>query len=116
MATRHKMISMVLRIVSEVSVFNVVTFPNDPCDADTKNGTCYTAEECSQKGGTNDGSCASGYGVCCTFALNCGATSSENNTYFESTGSETGSCNLKICPCNDNICQVLFLLTIPIFL
>ena len=23
-------------------------------------------EECSAKGGTNDGSCASGYGVCCT--------------------------------------------------
>jgi len=89
-----------------LSLFNIVTFPNDPCDADTKNGTCYTAEECSQKGGTNDGSCASGYGVCCTFALNCGATSSENNTYFESTGSETGSCNLKICPCNDNICQL----------
>ena len=23
-------------------------------------------EECDQKGGTNDGSCAEGYGVCCT--------------------------------------------------
>lgn len=89
-----------------LSVFNVVTFPNDPCEADTKNGTCYTAEECSQKGGTNDGSCASGYGVCCTFALNCGGTSSENNTYFESTGSDSGSCTAKICPCNDNICQL----------
>jgi len=83
-----------------------VTFPNDPCDADTKNGTCYTAEECSQKGGTNSGSCASGYGVCCTFALNCGQQSSENNTYFESKGTESGSCTLKICPCNDNICQL----------
>jgi len=26
-----------------LSLFNIVTFPNDPCDADTKNGTCYTA-------------------------------------------------------------------------
>lgn len=26
-------------------------------------------EECSAKGGTNDGSCASGYGVCCTCKL-----------------------------------------------
>ena len=23
-------------------------------------------EECSDKGGTNDGTCASGYGICCT--------------------------------------------------
>jgi len=89
-----------------LSFFNVVSFPNDPCDAGTKNGTCYTKEECSNKGGTNDGSCASGYGVCCTFALNCGSTSTENNTYFESRGSESGSCRLKICPCNDNICQL----------
>merc|ERR1719367_510544 len=89
-----------------LSLFNIVTFPNAPCDADTKNGTCYTAEECSQKGGSNDGSCASGYGVCCTFALNCGQQSSENNTYFESKGTESGSCTLKICPCNDNICQL----------
>lgn len=71
-----------------VSIFNIVTFPNDPCDAGSKNGTCYTKyltnelfkykymygqnssfsfrEECSNKGGTNDGSCASGYGVCCS--------------------------------------------------
>ena len=48
-----------------MSFFNIVTFPNDPCDAGTLNGTCYTKEECSSKGGTNDGSCASGYGVCC---------------------------------------------------
>ena len=41
-------------------------------------------------------------------ALNCGSTSTENNTYFESRGSESGSCRLKICPCNDNICQVRF--------
>jgi len=84
----------------------VITFPNDPCDADTKNGTCYTSEECSNKGGTNDGSCASGYGVCCTFTLSCGSSISENNTYWESGGSESGSCDVTICPCSDNICQL----------
>ena len=26
----------------------------------------YFREECSDKGGTNDGTCASGYGICCT--------------------------------------------------
>lgn len=89
-----------------LSLFNIVTFPNDPCNAGSKNGTCYTKEECSTKGGTNDGACASGYGVCCSFAVKCGTTISENNTYFESGGSETGNCKLKLCPCNNNICQL----------
>jgi len=89
-----------------LSLFNIVTFPNDPCDADTKNGTCYTTEECSNKGGTNDGSCASGYGVCCTFSLSCGSTIAENNTYWESGGSEVGSCGVTICPCSTNICKL----------
>ena len=30
----------------------------------------YFREECSNKGGTNGGSCASGFGVCCTCKLN----------------------------------------------
>ena len=63
-------------------------------------------DECSTKGGTNDGSCANGYGVCCTFSGRCGQTIAENNTYFESGGSEGGECKLTICPCSDNICQV----------
>merc|ERR1719225_1842890 len=90
-------------------VFQVVRFPNDPCviSGGSKNGTCYTAEECSNKGGTNAGSCASGFGVCCTFTLGCGGSSSENCTYFDSaTTVATGSCKAKICPCNDNICQM----------
>ena len=66
-------------------------FPNDPCtiSGGSKNGTCYTtwvvkyllgffvrissdnfhvsySEECSSKGGVNAGSCASGFGTCCT--------------------------------------------------
>ena len=31
-----------------------------------QNGTCYTAQECSQRGGSNAGTCALGYGTCCT--------------------------------------------------
>jgi len=89
-----------------LSLFNIVTFPNDPCDGGSKNGTCYTEQECSDKAGTNDGSCAEGYGVCCTFAIKCGTTVAENNTYFESGGSESGGCSVKICPCSDNICQL----------
>ena len=33
----------------------------------TTNGTCYTASECSSKGGSADGNCAAGFGVCCKY-------------------------------------------------
>eukprot|EP00095_Tigriopus_kingsejongensis_P011401 maker-scaffold68_size422247-snap-gene-3.20 protein:Tk11401 transcript:maker-scaffold68_size422247-snap-gene-3.20-mRNA-1 annotation:"PREDICTED: uncharacterized protein LOC100905950" len=40
---------------------------NSPCVGnDGKNGTCYTLDECQSKGGRNGGSCASGFGQCCT--------------------------------------------------
>merc|ERR1711971_919022 len=90
-------------------VFQVVKFPNDACavTGGSKNGTCYTAEECSNKGGVNAGSCASGFGVCCTFTLNCGGSSSENCTYFDSaTTVNEGACRAQICKCNSNICQI----------
>ena len=50
-----------------VAIFQVVKFPNVPCEVSggNKNGTCYTSEECSDRGGVSDGSCADGYGVCC---------------------------------------------------
>ena len=39
-------------------------------------------------------------------SVKCGTTIAENNTYFESGGSETGGCSVTVCPCSDNICQV----------
>jgi len=90
-------------------VFQIVRFPNDPCavTGGSKNGTCYTAEECSNKAGTNAGSCASGFGVCCTFTLNCGGESSENCTYFDSsTTVAPGACKAKVCKCSTDICQI----------
>merc|ERR1711953_504590 len=90
-----------------LSMFNIVKFPNDECEGDTgKNGTCYTAAECDLRQGTSAGGCADGYGVCCTFVRNCGITTNENNTYFESDGSETGACTLRVCKANLNICQL----------
>ena len=47
-----------------------------------------------------------GYGVCCVFSLGCGDSISENGTYFESSASVVGQCNLRVCPCNENICQL----------
>jgi len=90
-------------------VFQIVRFPNDPCEVSsgTKNGTCYTAEECSSRSGVNSGSCAEGFGVCCTFSLSCGGSSSENCTYFESANTVAeGGCSAQICRCNSNVCQI----------
>ena len=52
--------------ISVFSVFQIVKFNNDACNAvDGTMGTCYTASECTAKGGTERGPCASGFGVCC---------------------------------------------------
>ena len=49
-----------------LNLFSVVRFPNSVCAGDTLNGTCYSAEECTSRGGVQSGTCAGGYGVCCT--------------------------------------------------
>ena len=51
---------------------------NEACDAvsnSTLRGTCFSASECTAMGGSADGNCASGFGVCCRFILTgCGGT------------------------------------------
>jgi len=97
-----------------ISIFNVVKFPNDACQGSgSQNGTCYTAEECSSIGGTNAGSCAEGYGVCCTISLTCTGTSmshtsSQNNTHLimTATTSPPMGCSYSICPVSSNICRI----------
>jgi len=91
-------------------IFQVVKFPNDICSGTSRNGTCYTSEECSTKGGTNDGTCASGFGVCCIFSLSCGGSSSENQTYIvqSSTTALTSPCTYTICKCSTDICRIRF--------
>lgn len=90
-------------------IFQVVTFPNDICvGSGSRNGTCYTAEECSAKGGSAQGTCASGFGVCCVFTGSCGSTISENCTYLTSTGATSADspCTYKICKCSSDICRI----------
>lgn len=91
-----------------LSVFQVVRFPNIGCNGSSSyNGTCYTASECLNKGGTNAGSCANGFGVCCTFTLGCGSTISENCSYFVSSSSVlSGTCSATVCECSTDICQL----------
>jgi hypothetical protein len=91
-----------------LSVFQVVRFPNTACSGSSSlNGTCYTASECANKGGTSSGSCANSFGVCCTFTLGCGSTTAENTTFFQSSTSPgAGQCGVTVCKCNTDICQL----------
>ena len=101
---------------SALNVFNVIKFPNDVCTGSNGlNGTCYTSEECAAKGGSSSGACASGFGVCCTFSLSCGASATENNTYFVQDTFTTWSgssspCSYKICPLA-GVCRIRLDLT-----
>jgi len=94
-----------------ISTFQIVRFPNDVCiGSNSRNGTCYTSAECSDKDGTSSGSCADGFGVCCTFVISsCGSSSSENITYWKTASITTGdltTCSLTVCPLSDEICSL----------
>lgn len=101
------------------SLFNIVKFENAGCEStedDTTSGnkrygTCYSSSECSDKGGRSKGSCAAGFGVCCTFMYNDGTNQdiSQNCTYIQNTNypnSYTGTDGVTytVKKCNDNIC------------
>ena len=89
-----------------LNVFNIVRFPNDPCTAGDVYGSCFTSSECSSLGGRSVGSCASGFGVCCTIYGNCGGSSKINNSYFSSTTSDTSICSFEVCKSESDICQI----------
>ncbi|XP_059087673.1 uncharacterized protein LOC131884050 [Tigriopus californicus] len=96
-------------------IFQVISFQNTNCNgsSSTRVGTCYTSDECESKGGSSSGTCASGYGVCCVFNLNCGSTFSENCTYLTqpSTSTVSSSCVYNICKCSSDICRIRFDMT-----
>jgi len=97
------------------SLFAVVTFPNDECTTvtdSTMKGTCLSSTECTDMGGTADGNCASGFGVCCMHTLYaCGGTVSRNCTYigspsYPTTYTTAGTCTYTISPVSTDICQI----------
>merc|ERR1719228_1955664 len=99
------------------SLFSIVQFPNSGCISSSSSstyGTCYTASECETKGGSADGNCASGFGVCCLITTNtCGSTVSTNTSYIRNlnypssyTPTSTGSCEIKVSKCSDDVCQL----------
>lgn len=104
------------------SLFSVVQFENAQCTSDTSvaggatDGTCYTSTECSNKGGTKAGKCASGFGTCCVFINNAAAATStitENRTRlrnkeYPSIATTATAVELKytVNKLNSDICQL----------
>lgn len=94
------------------SPFTIIRFKNTLCTptlTTSLNGTCYLADECTERGGQTGGVCAGGFGVCCTFNRGCGTTSAVNQTFW-STQSES-PCTLTICKCQSDICFLRLELT-----
>merc|ERR1719382_2050422 len=78
------------------------------------NGTCYTAEECSDRDGVATGSCADGFGVCCVISLTCGGTTSENCTYLTLAATAavaSTQCTYTICPASSTVSRIRLDLT-----
>jgi len=96
------------------SIFQIIKFANEPCEGGTRNGTCFTAQECEDQGGTDSGSCADGFGVCCSIVLEEGGSSSLNQSYMVQTATTsptTGTMQYTICPCSSDVCRIRFDLT-----
>eukprot|EP00095_Tigriopus_kingsejongensis_P008330 maker-scaffold1667_size31718-snap-gene-0.4 protein:Tk08330 transcript:maker-scaffold1667_size31718-snap-gene-0.4-mRNA-1 annotation:"hypothetical protein DAPPUDRAFT_311633" len=93
-----------------LSLFQIVRFKNDPCISASRNGTCYTGNECTENGGVASGTCAGGYGVCCVFTLACGQTTRDNCTYLTRNNGGGGhgmaACHYTICKCSEQVCRI----------
>ena len=91
-----------------LNVFQIVNFPNAGCNSSSTDtyGVCYTSTECSNLGGTAAGSCAGGFGVCCTFSGSCSGSTSLNNTYFKSSTSDSSPCTFTVCRASSDVCQI----------
>ncbi|XP_059078469.1 uncharacterized protein LOC131876939 isoform X2 [Tigriopus californicus] len=95
------------------SIFNIVTFKNDPCTttgAGNLGGTCLDSTSCSSRGGTASGNCAAGFGVCCLFVVN-GACSgdqtiTQNDGYPAADTTADETCNYKFNRICENLCQI----------
>lgn len=65
---------------SVIGLTYIVRYQNTACsNSDQESGTCLADAECNRRAGTNIGTCANGYGTCCSFKVSVKALSS----YFE---------------------------------
>merc|ERR1712172_223429 len=106
------------------SLFNVVTLQNDACTSTSittqsgaRIGQCFTAEECTAKGGIASGGCAMGFGTCCLFTqTTCGGTVENNCTHVQNDGFPTAltgtaqaalpNCNYQINKAQADVCSL----------
>lgn len=88
------------------SIFQIIKFENAPCVGGTRNGTCFTTAECESAGGTEDGSCADGFGVCCITLITAGGSTSLNQSYIVAATPTTST--YTICPCSTDVCRIRF--------
>ena len=62
---KKRLSTKVNKIPKFLNLITWVQFDKAECAATSgNNGTCFTSNECSEIGGTADGTCASGFGVC----------------------------------------------------
>lgn len=55
---------------SMAALVNLLRFQNTACHSDQEeSGTCLSDAECSRRSGINIGTCAHGYGSCCSFKV-----------------------------------------------
>merc|ERR1712168_351547 len=100
------------------SLFSIVQFPNAACTSTSgtySNGTCFTTSECSSKGGSAQGNCAAGFGVCCVFSVSSSLSSvNQNCTYIVNPGYPSNyaptttptSVSYTINKCSSDICRI----------
>jgi len=112
------------REARQFGIFTVLSFPNSQCTSTINTGsipnqgTCYTAGECASQGGSQQGNCALGFGVCCVFQqTGCDITVNRNCTYVMSTGyptdyqvaadiDNTEDCTISVNKVHRNVCQL----------
>lgn len=62
--------SQAQRVPSVLGITYIVRYQNTACsNNDQESGTCLADAECSRRAGTNIGTCANGYGTCCSFKV-----------------------------------------------
>ncbi|XP_071044046.1 uncharacterized protein [Parasteatoda tepidariorum] len=69
-------------------VLTIVRFLSIPCSSPNgqMSGVCYSLNDCVRMRGTQIGTCASGFGVCCIFQRTCGTATNQNSTHFVNPG------------------------------
>lgn len=105
-----------------LSLFSVVSFKNAICNGTSSSsftnpngfpqGVCFSKADCDDKGGSDIGQCASGFGVCCQVTSDAasGSTNAKiavfQNPSYPATTKSSGSYHLEVLANSKDICQL----------